>query len=229
MLAYDPTFDRTAQNETVGDLKFKEHFDQYDQEFAPEVIDVEVLLANSQVNEFTTAKGHDFKREDMILVVKLKDRYWHRLKIKGATVKEDGTRGKYSTQMHDFFCLALRQNPQALSDPSDYTFDDGNKVTYYPHLYGLKFKICIAKVSEFKGYDVNSFSFFDVRGFSAPELETNATQPQALGLCLEDLKNQYNAFKGAMLQEQNTYNQLDQGQASAPSASESAARENIPF
>lgn len=230
MLSYNPSYDRAAQNMKVGDLKYKEHYEPYDKEFKGDVLDVEVLLADSQINEFISSKGHTFRREDMTLIVKIKDRYWHRLKIKGASIKEDGSRGDYSVLMHDFFCLALRQNQQALADGSDYTFDDGQTITRYPHLAGLKFKIAIAKTSEFKGYDVNTFAFFDLNGFSAPELETYADKPVALGLFLEQLKKDHDAFTKSLELEKQQYNQLGQPQpTNPPSNSEGFCKEDIPF
>lgn len=178
----DHNYDRNAQQGemSAGDFKYKENYTAYSEQFAGECFDCEVLLAQLQVHERTSKKGGTYSQEQLTLVLKIKEKYWIRVNLKGAFVGKDGKAGRNPVQLHDFLCLAERQHKDCLADAQTYTFDDGTTSTSFPHLYGLKFQIVIATTGEFKGYDVNTFYFYDSTGRSAVELETNAPDNQCI-------------------------------------------------
>lgn len=237
----DHNYDRNAVNNDMssGDFKYKENYTAYSEPFTGEVFDCEVLLAQLAVHERTSKKGGTYQQETLSLVLKIKEKFWIRVNIKGAFINKDGTSGRNPVQLHDFLCLADRQHKDCLADASTHTFDDGTTSTSYPHLYGLKFKLAIATVGEFKGYDVNSFYFYDISGKSAVELETGSSTIMDLKNKLAELQQQRNDFLTQFREagaKQDTYgNQV--AQALAPqepnaynnNASMSFANEDIPF
>lgn len=186
----DHNYDRNATSGelTAGDYKYKDNYTAYSEPFTGEVFDCEVLLAQLQVHERQSKKGGTYSQEQLTLVLKIKEHYWIRVNLKGAFVGKDGKTGRNPVQLHDFLCLADRQHKDCLADAQVYTFDDGTTSTSFPHLYGMKFKLAIATVGEFKGYDVNSFYFYDVSGKSAVELELGSNE-------IVDLKNMVNELR----------------------------------
>lgn len=173
----DKNYDRSqADGMTGGEFDYKKKYEPYPSVFEGNCFDVEVLLAQMSIREGENKKGGTYRQEQLSLVLKIQDKYWCRVNIKGAYLKDDGSDGRNPVKLHDFLCLAERQAEDCLGGASSYTFDDGRTVTTFPKLYGMKFKMVIATVGNYQGYDVNEVGFFALDGHSAVELELNQTE-----------------------------------------------------
>lgn len=199
-MIYDPNYDRSipdGESASIGDIKYKDNYEVYPNELDGTPLDAEVLLAQNMVEERENKKnGGKYKRENLVVVFKVKEKYWLRLKIKGAYLNADGTPKRNPLKLHDFLCIAERQHKNCLADGVEHQFDNGSVAIGLPHLAGMKFKIVVATVSEYMGYDVNEFEFFDTNGLSAVELELGkAKEFSDLQTAIEKLKTQHQQFK----------------------------------
>lgn len=108
---------------------------------------------------------------------------------------------KQSEELHDFLCLALAQDQNALKN----SFDFYGK-TYYPKLCGLKFLIVGGLVlNEKTGKAYSKFYYFRPDTFSQAEIETNAPKPLEFASKLAFLEKKYKEYKSQQFTPQNNY------------------------
>ena len=230
-MQYDPNYDRSipdGENASIGDLKYKDNYEVYPNELDGTPLDAEVLLAQNMIEERENKKnGGKYKRENLVVVFKVKEKYWLRLKIKGAYLNADGTPKRNPLKLHDFLCIAERQHKNCLADSVEHQFDNGAVAIGLPHLAGMKFKIVVATVGQYMGYDINEYEFFDANGLSAVELELGKVDGlDALKSAVERLKKQHKQY---MAESGITYNSI-QPSAPAPEPKEPAMdNDDIPF
>lgn len=235
----DKNYDRSIPEggEMSGDVKYKEHYEPYPFDHDATPINVEILLAQSGVVERQNQKGGKYSQEMMTVVLKAKEKYWIRLTMKGAYIKDDGSAGRNPLQLHNFLCLAERQCENCLANGSSFTFKDGRTVVSYPKLVGLKFKVVIATIGEYQGYEVNDFAFFDVQGRSAVDLEQGKVGDYSdLQLAVDKLRAKHIEFVN-WLTDNNPYGNVQSVQPEQPkqdvkapqSLNSAFAKDDIPF
>ena len=198
-MIYEKDYDRNAETVNV-DYKYKDKYKQHKDVMKGEGFSCEIILAQETIQHKEGRNGGSYDQEVIGLVLKLtKSNEWFKVNLKGATYKKDGTRGRSPVQLHDFMQMALAQRPNALDDSSVYDGDYG-RITTYPNLTGLKFKLVIARTGTFNGNAVHEFELYDEHGFSIPEIEAGAKEPKDIYTKLTELKGKYEEFvkgKGA--------------------------------